>query len=200
MTYQDVWKERLAPILAGRAASCVDCGAPVVGNTSARYPSAHRAPERCEKCGRRRTADLSKAWLKANPDKRRAMRSRELARHGKNYWRPDARTDSIGRRRCEGCGIMLHRNRSGSNGQVTSWPKWCPECKRKLVAERLSAWRYRRIEQTKANGGIAPDPAVHGKYSTYVQWGCRCEECRHSARLRERTRRRDPNRKKRRAA
>lgn len=70
---------------------------------------------------------------------------------------------------------------------ATIWPEyseWIPQdpsphrSSRKRENAASQRARYRRLDATAANGGVAPDHVRHGTESTYNHWNCRCGPCR----------------------
>ncbi len=62
----------------------------------------------------------------------------------------------------------------------------CEVCETKRKArntEYMRRWRARRREST-------PPPDAHGRLSTYINWGCRCDACLEAHRSYHRERRR----------
>lgn len=180
-----------------RTGECIDCGTTVTATRSERYPNGHRPPHRCDECNRRRLRFMKRRWRAEHLERYTDIVRRGLARRGANYERPNARTDENGRRLCETCAVPLTRKRR-PNGTLGSWPVLCPSCRvvRRREEQRLQ-WA-RRKQLTLENGGVAPLPAVHGKYGTYCGWACRCEPCTAAARVE--WRRKDRRRSERRRA
>lgn len=61
----------------------------------------------------------------------------------------------------------------------------CDECRTVKVASMLTARRQR-----KARLKLYPDlPIVHGRYTTYSNWGCKCDPCCEAQRVYHRMKR-----------
>jgi hypothetical protein len=75
----------------------------------------------------------------------------------------------------------LYRMRTYPHGKPTGYAQGC-RCGRCIEANRESA---RQRSQERAT---RQDQAVHGRASTYQNWGCRCDPCKaaHSIRLKQR--------------